>query len=107
MSQRFGRFFKPFMVLDMAAVVVVISLVLVWEDSTSVWSWVGTIAFIVLIGLILPVMLLMMRVRIHVDDHIYSLRLWPFPFRSNVPRRAVRAAYVREVRPGGNTGAGA
>ena len=99
MSRRMAGWFKPLMVLEMAAVVVLMSLVLVWEDSTSVWSWTWTIAFIVLIGLTLPVMLMAMRVRIHVDDRLYSLRLWPFPFRSRVPRRAIKAAYVREVRP--------
>ena len=99
MSKKMGRFLKPLMVLEMVAVVVIMSRVLVWEGATSVWSWAGAIAFNVLIGLIIPVMLLAMRVRIHVDDRLYSLRLWPFPFRSNVPRRAIKAAYVREVRP--------
>ncbi len=99
MSKRFGRYFKLFMVLDAVAAVVVMSLVLAWEDTPSAWSWAGWAAFVVLIGLALPVMLLLMRVRIHVDDRLYSLRLWPFPFRSKVPRRAIRAAYTREVRP--------
>ena len=99
MSKNMGRFLKPFMVLEMVAVVVIMSLVLVREDPTSVWAWAGAIAFVVLVGLTLPVMLLVMRVRIHVDDNLYSLRLWPFPFRSNVPRKAIKAAYVREVKP--------
>ena len=108
MSRNMGRVLKPFMVLDMVAVVVIMSRVLVWEDPSSVWAWAGAIAFVVLIGLIIPVMLLVMRVRIHVDDRLYSLRLWPFPFRSNVPRRAIKAAYVREVKPvEGSTAAGA
>ena len=99
MSQRMASWFRPLMVLEMVAVVVTMSLVLVREDSNSVWTWTWIIAFIVLIGLTLPAMLMAMRVRIHVGDHLYSLRLWPFPFRSNVPRRAIKAAYVREVRP--------
>ena len=99
MSTRIGSVFKPLIVLDMVAVVVVMSLVPVWEDSNSVWSWTWVIALIVLVGLILPAMLLSMRVRIHVDDRLYSVRLWPFPFKSNVPRRSIKAAYRREVRP--------
>jgi len=41
----------------------------------------------------------LLRVRIHVDDRLYRVQLWPFPLRSEVPVRSIRDVYVREVRP--------
>ncbi len=82
-----------------AAVVAVILTAVLLADSGSIES--GLIGVVPGALVVLLVLALWSRVavRIHVDDGLYSLQLWPFPFRSRVPREAITLAYVRDVRP--------
>ena len=88
------RLIVPGIVLIAAIEAVVILVVVSLTDSGL--AGIVPVALAILASLVL---VLSMRVRIQVDDGFYSLQLWPFPFRSRVPREAITVAYMRQVRP--------
>ena len=98
-SKDVGRWLKPLAVFEAVIIILVMSLVLSQESPSSPWAWVGLIGLVVLAGGILPAILWTMQLRVRVDDRLYSVRLWPWPFKSQVPRRAIREVYTREVDP--------
>ena len=75
------------------------SLLLIKDNPHSPWAWVGAIGLSVLAGGVLPALLWTMQLRVRVDDRLYSVRLWPTPFKSQVPRREIRDVHTREVDP--------
>ena len=86
-------------VLVAAAVVAVILAAVLLADSGSIeFEFIGVVPGALVVLLVLALWS-RVAVRIHVDEGLYSLQLWPFPFRSKVPRAAIELAYVREVRP--------
>lgn len=97
-SKGVRRWLGPLAVFEAVVVIMVMSLVLN-ERPGSPWAGVVGIAVAVLAGGLLPAILWKMQLRIRVDDRLYSVRLWPWPFKSEVPRREIREVYAREVDP--------
>lgn len=86
-------------VLVAAAVVAVILAGVLLADSGSIESgFIGVVPGALVVLLVLALWS-NVAVRIHVDEGLYSLQLWPLPFRTRVPREAITLAYVRDVRP--------
>ena len=98
-SKGVGQWLKPLAVFESVVVGLVMSLLLIKENPDSTWEWVGAIGLVVLAGGILPALLWTMQLRVRVRDRLYSVRLWPTPFKSQVPRRQISEAYSREVDP--------
>ncbi|MXV87444.1 MAG: hypothetical protein F4117_00610 [Acidimicrobiales bacterium] len=94
LSERMRRFVVPGIVLIAAIEAAVILVVVSRTESGLVGIVPAALAILASLMLVLS-----MRVRIQVDEGLYSLQLWPFPFRSRVPRESITQAYVREVRP--------
>ena len=98
-SKDVGRWLKPLAVFEAVVITLVVSLLLIKEGPSSAWEWVGLIGLVVLAGGVLPAILWTMQLRVRVDDRLYSIRLWPWPFKSQVRRREIREVYAREVDP--------
>ena len=75
------------------------ALVVANETRPPPWLWVIMATVGIVAGVIVPVMLWVLQLRIHLDGRLYSVRIWPTPFKSQVPRRQIRGAYSREVDP--------
>ena len=98
-SKGVGRWLKPLAAFEAVIVILVMSLLLSQESPNSPWEWVGLIGLAVLAGGVLPAILWTMQLRVRVDDRLYSVRLWPWPFKSQVRRREIKEVYAREVDP--------
>ena len=98
-SKGLGQWLKPLAVFEAVVIVLVVSLVLIEENPDSPWAWFGLFGLTVLAGGVLPAILWTMQLRVRVDDRLYIVRLWPTPFKSQVPRREIRDVYAREVDP--------
>ena len=98
-SMNVGRWLGPLLVFEAVVIGLIMWAVLRKEDPESVWAWVGAIGPLVLVVALCTVLFLGMRVRIRVDNRHYSVRIWPTPFKSRIPRREIREVYAREVDP--------
>ena len=98
-SKGVGRWLKPLVAFEAVVIILVMSLLLSQDGPSSPREWVGLIGLVVLAGGVLPAILWTMQLRVRVDDRLYSIRLWPWPFKSQVRRREIREVYAREVDP--------
>ena len=103
-SKSLGRLLVPLLVFESVVFGLIVWAASKQGDPGSAWAWVGTIALLVLGTALCAVLLLGMRVRIRVDNHHYTVRLWPTPFKSQVAKREIRDVYSREIDPMRNYG---
>lgn len=76
-----------------------ISLLFASETRPAPWLWALIATIGIAVGMILPLMLWSLQLRIRLDKRRYTVRIWPTPFKSQIARREVKDAYVREVDP--------
>lgn len=95
MSVPMRRFYLLLLALDVVAALVV----LLKSDSSLAWSWANGAGLAMLIVGVVCVSILSLRLRIHVDDSLYRVQVWPLPPASKIPIGEIQAAYPRAVSP--------